>query len=86
MYNREEIKGKVKEYVLNATFSDKSKVDSETMIFREGILDSMGLVTLISFLEEQFGIQTEDTDLIEENFESIHAITEFVATRLQRQS
>ena len=33
---------------------------------------------LISFLEEEFGIRTQDSDLIEENFESINAITDFI--------
>jgi acyl carrier protein len=48
------------------------------LIFKEGFLDSMGLVILITFLEETFGIATSDSDMVEENFESINAITEFV--------
>jgi len=38
----------------------------------------MGFIMLITFLEEEFGIKTVDSDLIEENFESINAITEFI--------
>jgi len=43
----------------------------------------MGLVSLFSFLEEEFSIQISDADLIEENFESVHAISNFVAQRME---
>jgi len=48
------------------------------MLFREGIFDSMGFVLLIDFLEEDFGIKAGDEDLIEENFESVTAITNYI--------
>ncbi len=73
-----EIKEKVKGFILEQTFADKSKVIDETLIFKEGYLDSMGFVILIAFLEEAFTIETTDRDLIEENFESINAIANFV--------
>ena len=38
---------------------------------------------LITFLEEEFGIKTVDSDLIEENFESINAITEFIKRKTE---
>ena len=73
-----QIKEKVKAFILEQTFADKSKIAYETLIFKEGYLDSMGFVTLIAFLEKEFTIETIDRDLIEENFESIDAITNFV--------
>jgi acyl carrier protein len=42
----------------------------------------MGFVLLITFLEEEFGVKTVDADLIEENFESINAITDFIVRKL----
>lgn len=81
MIDKNLLKQKIKEYVRNSTFNDSSRINDDTMIFKEGILDSMGLVTLISFLEEEFNIQTEDSDLVEENFETINAIAEFVSRK-----
>ena len=72
------IKEKVKNYVLDAVYADKEKIHDDSLIFKEGYFDSMGFMVLISFLEEEFGIKTSDVDLIEENFESINAITEFI--------
>ena len=79
--DRTEIAKRVGNYITNATFSD-TQVDDNLLLFNEGVLDSMGLVGLISFIEEEFNIQISDTDLVEENFESINTITNFIASRL----
>jgi acyl carrier protein len=72
------VKEKVKAYILEVTSVDKSKIHEKSLIFKEGYFDSMGFVLLITFLEETFNIKTVDADLLEENFESINAITDFV--------
>jgi acyl carrier protein len=41
----------------------------------------MGFVTLITFLEDKFSIQIAEEDLVEENFESINAISTFVSKK-----
>ena len=73
----------VKEYVLANTFSDSKKIDGNTFLFKEGFFDSMGFVSLISFIEEKYQIQINDNDLIEENFESINAIAQFISSKQQ---
>jgi acyl carrier protein len=78
---REEIKNKVSSYVIETTFADKGKIKDETLIFQEGFFDSMGFVMLLGYLEETFGIKPLDEDLIEENFESINAITNYVVNK-----
>ncbi|MDP4222298.1 MAG: acyl carrier protein [Bacteroidota bacterium] len=75
------IREKVKEYIQQTTFVDKEKIKNDSLIFKEGYFDSMGFVVLITYLEENFGIKTTDSDLIEENFESINAITDFIVRK-----
>jgi acyl carrier protein len=75
------IREKVKDYIQQATFVDKDKIKYDSLIFKEGYFDSMGFVVLITYLEENFGIKTTDSDLIEENFESINAITDFIVRK-----
>ena len=77
-----EIKERIHKYIADTTFADVSIIKEETLLFEEGIFDSMGLISLITFLEDQFNIKTEDTDLIVENFESISAISNFVTSRI----
>jgi acyl carrier protein len=72
---------KVKEYILQTSYADDGVIQDNTLIFNEGYFDSMGFVMLISFLEENFGLVVADDELIEENFESIDAITAFVGRK-----
>lgn len=76
------IRERVKKYILEAVHVEKEKIKEDSLIFKEGFIDSMGFMTLITFLEEEFDIQTGDSDLLEENFESINAITEFVKRKM----
>jgi len=76
------IKEKVKAYIRESAHVDKDKIRDESLIFKEGFFDSMGFIVLITYLEEQFGIKTGDSDLLEENFESINAISDFVERKL----
>jgi acyl carrier protein len=76
-----EIKQIVSSYVINATFADKQKIKDETLIFQEGFFDSMGFVMLLGFLDDTFGIKPSDEELIETNFESINAITNFILNK-----
>lgn len=73
-----DMREKIRNYIVQTSHADADKVKNESLIFKEGFFDSMGFIMLITFLEEEFGIKTVDSDLIEENFESINAITEFI--------
>jgi acyl carrier protein len=73
-----EVKKSIYQYVYDNAFSSKENITDDVLIFKNGFLDSMGLVMLITFLEDTFGIKTGDADMVEENFESINAITDFV--------
>lgn len=47
-----------------------------------GIIDSTGVLELIAFIEERFGIKVLDSELVPENLDSIQRVTEFVQRRL----
>ncbi|MFN8250505.1 MAG: acyl carrier protein [Ferruginibacter sp.] len=72
------IKEQIKQFIVESTNVAADEVKDDTMIFIQGYFDSMGFLLLISFLEEKFGIKVDDSELLEENFESVNAITAFV--------
>ncbi len=76
-----DIKTTIKNYILESTFDDVEKITDETLIFQEGVLDSMGLLFLIEFLKEEFGVTTNDDELVEKNFESINNIVAFLESK-----
>jgi acyl carrier protein len=74
----EDIKESIKTFISKNSFSDISKIQDQSLIFREGFFDSMGLISLITFLEETYNVRISDSDLVEENFESVNAISGFL--------
>ena len=77
-----EIKNKIKEYIVETSYVSPEEVKDESLVFIEGLLDSMGFIMLISFIEETFDIKAKDSELLEDNFESVNAIAHFVQTKL----
>jgi acyl carrier protein len=78
-----DIKERIKQYIIETTYASADQVKDDSLIFVEGIFDSMGFIMLINFIEETFGIKAKDSELLEDNFESINAITAFVEKKLQ---
>jgi len=83
MHTAEMIKDRLKEFIVESTYTPAEKVMNDTLIFAQGIFDSMGFISLINYLEETFSITADDSELLEENFESINAIANYVQRKLQ---
>ncbi len=58
--------------------------DAQADLFANGILDSFALASLISLLEQEFGIKIPDHDVDTLNFQSIEAIEHYVASHTDR--
>ena len=83
MIELKDAKQSLKKFISDTSFSDIEKIKDDSMIFREGMFDSMGLMSLIAYLEENFKIQINDTELVEENFESVNAMVGFLEKKMQ---
>ncbi|MBN1820507.1 MAG: acyl carrier protein [Prolixibacteraceae bacterium] len=77
-----EIKEELKKFILETTFAPAEQVQNETLIFEQGIFDSLGFISLITFIEKNFQISPKDSELLEDNFESIDAMTRFIESKL----
>lgn len=82
MIDREEISARIQQYIIKESYSEKEDVRNDTLIFENSLLDSMGFLFLIEFLKDEFEIDVEDQELIDDNFKSINRITEFVVNKL----
>jgi acyl carrier protein len=56
-------------------------LNAEDDLFSAGIVDSLGVLQLVTFIEERFGFQVPDEDVVYENFYSVKAL----ATYLEKQ-
>ncbi|MCU7905878.1 MAG: acyl carrier protein [Candidatus Thiodiazotropha sp. (ex Epidulcina cf. delphinae)] len=70
----------IRNYILeNYLFTDDpSALDSADSFLDQGILDSTGILEVIYFLEDEFKIKVEDTEMIPENLDSVNNIITFI--------
>lgn len=59
----------------------KSNIRPDDDLLSEGIIDSLGILQLVSFIEEKFGIQIDDEDVVLENFQSVAALNNFLNSK-----
>jgi len=56
---------------------DDSLGDKDSFL-EKGVIDSTGVLELVAFLEESFGLKVEDAELIPENLDSVNSLVNFI--------
>lgn len=75
---------KIRQFIVeNFLFGDGQVLKDETSFMQEGIIDSTGILELVFFLEETFGINVEDDELIPENFDSLNRIVKYLESKTE---
>jgi acyl carrier protein len=59
----------------------KRGVKESDLLLESGILDSMGVLEVVHFIEEEFRIQISDEELVPENFQSIERLVSFLQSK-----
>jgi acyl carrier protein len=65
--------------------SDQTIEPDESLLER-GVIDSTGVLELVEFLEDRFGIDVDDTEITTDNLDSLNAITTYVRRKLAREA
>lgn len=66
----------------NFLFGDGEQLRDDTSFLEEGIVDSTGILELVTFLEDTYGITIEDDELIPENLDSLKNVAAYVEKKL----
>jgi acyl carrier protein len=56
-------------------------VGNNELLLNNGLIDSLGILDVVTFLEKEFGIVVFDEDLLPENFGSVHSLSKFVGQK-----
>jgi acyl carrier protein len=77
----------IKEFIVDTLMvaSDRTDVAEDEPLTSSGLIDSLGMLRLIMFLEEQFHVQVGDGDVGEDNFGTLSRIAAFVDRRRRAQ-
>jgi acyl carrier protein len=62
---------------------DENLEDTFSLI-ENGVVDSLGIMRLIQFIETKFSFSIEDEDILPENFENIESISRFIKRSISR--
>ena len=65
----------------NFYVADPAALQDGTSLLDQGIIDSTGVLEVIAFLEESFGIAVDDAEILPENLDSIDRIASFIARK-----
>jgi len=80
----DEIKHKIRDFVVeNFLFGDDGQLEDQTSFLEEGIIDSMGILELVDYIDKEFSITIADEELLPENLDSINNIAGYLGTKLK---
>lgn len=74
---------KIREFIFkNFLFeaADSNLKDDDSFL-EQGIIDSTGMLELVVFLEESFGVKVEDEELVPENLDSVNSLADFITRK-----
>lgn len=57
---------------------DRETLEADEDLLDQGFIDSLGIMKLIVFIEDTFGLKIDDGEIIPENFQSLNSMVSFV--------
>ncbi len=74
----------IRDYIReNFLFTDNGNLEDDASFLQEGIVDSTGVLELVMFVEETFGVVVEDEEVVPENFDSVAQLACFVRLKTE---
>ena len=76
------VRTKLKQFITEELARDVGDIDVEkASLVDVGVIDSLGIMKLVEFLESEFDVVIEDDDLLPENFETLDAIQQLTESK-----
>ena len=81
--NENDAQKAIRQFIVdNFLFGDAGAAPAtEQALVKTGVVDSTGILEIVTFLETEWGVKTADEELAAENFGSIGSIARFVARK-----
>lgn len=77
-----EIRKKIKQFIKdNFLLGNNAVISDDDSFMGKGIVDSTGILEVVSFVEETFSIKIEDEELLPDNLDSINNLVTFIKTK-----
>lgn len=77
--NQEAVQRATREFILeNFLFGEAREFEPEESFLETGLIDSTGILELVQYLEEAYGITVEDEEMVPENLDSLKNVAQFI--------
>jgi acyl carrier protein len=78
-----DVEKEIRDFIVeNFLFGNREKLpDDDISFLQNGLIDSTGILEVVSFIEEKFGIRVEDDELLPENLDSVRCLADFIVRK-----
>lgn len=74
-----QLKSDIRNFIVeNFLYGKRDGLEDDVSFLEKGLIDSTGVLELVAFVEEKYGISVDDEELIPENFDSINRLSDFI--------
>jgi acyl carrier protein len=81
-----EIENRLRQYLLEELQAPEDKLAADYPLITEKVIDSLGLLSIVSFVEGEYGIEVNDDELAPDTFGSIALISKLVESKLAQKA
>jgi acyl carrier protein len=64
-------------------FPMTKNIGNDEPLLKNGLIDSLGILEVVTFMEKEFGIVVSDEDLLPDNFGSIYSLADFIHNKTE---
>lgn len=75
---------KIRSFILENVLAGSrgATLNDNDSFLEKGIIDSTGILELVSFIEDEFKIQVRDEELVPDNFDSVSKLAGYITTKI----
>jgi acyl carrier protein len=77
-----DIENQLRQYLVQELQAPEDKLGSDYPLIQNHIIDSLGMLSIVSFIESEYEVEISDDEIIPDTFGSIGAIARLVETKL----
>ena len=83
-YTDKQVEKLLKDYIIKKfMYGAKAVLEDDLLLVEEGIINSIGILTLTNFIAEQFGVSIASEEIVLNNFKNINSIKSLVVSKIQ---
>jgi acyl carrier protein len=77
------IKSTVKNYITSEIVPDITALEDDQVLIDGRLIDSIGIMKIISFIESEYNVSLEDDDMVMANFQTLNNISDMIKRLIQ---